>query len=205
MRPRPIEARGFFVVDLSNGNILWSFTKGSSDTQTTSTQMTYVVPASPAIVDTDNDGFIDTAYVGDLGGNMWRLKFCTQADTSSCNTGNWSGGLLFQASSGRPIYYAATVARDASSLWVFWGTGDKENPLSTSGPDTFFGVKDNDRTTTYNISNLQDISTEGTIYSGTSSGWYINLAGAGEKVLADPTVFGGIVLFTTYTPDSFEY
>jgi len=47
--------KGFFVVDLSNGNIIWS-----------STGMTYSIPASPAMADTDADGFIDTVYVGDL-------------------------------------------------------------------------------------------------------------------------------------------
>jgi type IV pilus assembly protein PilY1 len=158
-------------------------------------------------VDTDNDGFVDTAYVGDLGGNMWRFKFCTKVDGSGCGTGNWltltGGGLLFQASSGRPIYTAPTVSRgDGGSLWVFWGTGDRENPVSTSGQDSFFAVKD-DRTSTYTISNLQDISTEGTIYNGTRAGWYINFpSGTGEKDLSDPTVFGGIVMFTTYTPNT---
>jgi type IV pilus assembly protein PilY1 len=192
--------KGFYVVDLSDGHVLWSFTKGSSTTSITSTSMTYSLPASPAIVDTDNDGFIDTVYAGDFGGNMWRFKFCRHTDTS-CDTGSWAGGLLFQASSGRPIYTSAAVARDSSSLWVFWGTGDKEAPLGTSGTDKFFGIKDNDRTTTYTISQLQDISTAGTTYSDTSKkGWYITLAGTGEKVLADPTVFGGIVMFTTYTP-----
>lgn len=184
--------RGFFVVDVSNGNILWSYTKADN------ASMTYGVPASPAVVDTDNDGFIDTAYVGDLGGNMWRFKFCTQAAGSGCNTTNWSGGLLFQAASARPIYTTATAARDSSSLWVFWGTGDKENPTSTSGQDTFFAVRDADRTAMYSIGNLQNISA----YDGTSSGWYNPLAGAGEKNLSDPNVFGGIALFTTYTPGS---
>jgi Tfp pilus tip-associated adhesin PilY1 len=181
--------RGFFVVDLSKGDILWSYTKANN------ASMAYAIPASPAIVDTDNDGFIDTAYVGDLGGNMWRLKFCTQVDGSSCNTGNWSGGLLFEPSERRPIYTTATVARDTNSLWVFWGTGDKENPLSISGQDSFFAVKDRDRTAT----NLQDVSAVGETYNGTSDGWFISF-GSGEKSLSDPTVFGGIVLFTTYTP-----
>lgn len=184
--------KGFFVVRLSDGHVLWSYT------QNTNSSMNYPIPASPAVVDTDTDGFIDTAYVGDLGGNMWRFKFCTKADGTGCNTGNWSGGLLFNAqSSGRPIYTAATIARDTSSPWVFWGTGDRENPLSTSAVDHFFAVKD-DRTSTYAIGNLQDIS--GTIYNGTSAGWYITLSTTGEKALFDPTVFGGIVLFTTYMP-----
>jgi type IV pilus assembly protein PilY1 len=188
--------KGFFVVDLSDGHVVWSYTKANNSS------MNYVITASPGVVDTDNDGFVDTAYVGDSGGNMWRFKFCTQADGNGCGTGNWSGGMLFQSSSGRPIYTAVTVTRgDAGSLWVFWGTGDRENPLSTSGQDSFFAVKD-DCTSTYTIGNLQDISTQGTTYSGTGSGWYVNLAGAGEKELADPTVFGGIVMFTTYTPDT---
>jgi len=194
------KGKGFFVIDLSSGAVLWSFTRGSADTRTASLMMTYSVPASPAIVDTDNDGFIDTAYVGDLGGNMWRFKFCTQADGPACNTENWSGGLLFQASTGfiQPIYTTATVAR--GSLWVFWGTGNRENPTGTgSGPDHFYALQDNGRTATYTILNFQDITTPGTIYSGAQPGWYITLGGTGEKVISDPTVFGGIVLFTTYT------
>ena len=59
--------KGFFVVDLTSGNILWSFTRGGSTTSTTSMSMTYSIPGSAAIVDTDNDGFVDTAYIGDLG------------------------------------------------------------------------------------------------------------------------------------------
>jgi type IV pilus assembly protein PilY1 len=35
---------------------------------------------------------------------------------------------------------------------------------------------------------------------GTKDGFYINLVGTGEKMLSDPTVFGGVVYFTTYTP-----
>ncbi len=31
-------------------------------------------------------------------------------------------------------------------------------------------------------------------------GYYINLAGQGEKMLSEPTVFGGLVYFTSFTP-----
>lgn len=82
------------------------------------------------------------------------------------------------------------------------GTGDRENPKSTTGSDHFFAVKDNDRTSTWNINNLQDISTAQTNYNGTSQGWYITLSGSGEKIMFDSDVFGGIALFTTYTPAS---
>jgi Tfp pilus tip-associated adhesin PilY1 len=189
--------KGFFVVDLMNGNILWSYTISNN------TSMNYSFPAPPAAVDADNDGFIDTVYLGDLGGNMWRFKFCSKIDGTTCDTSNWSGGFLFQTSTGniRPIYTEASVAKDTNGfLWVYWGTGDTTDPTATNAQDYFYAVKDNDRTTTYLISNLVNV-TSGTYTDSTlGHGWYISLAGVGEKVLAEPTVFGGNVYFSSYTP-----
>jgi hypothetical protein len=80
--------KGFYVVDLSNGAILWRYTHA------TNSSMVYNLVAEPLGVDSDNDGFMDTAYIGDLGGNVWRFKFCLQSDGPTCNTANWTGGLL---------------------------------------------------------------------------------------------------------------
>jgi len=189
--------QGFFVVSLHDGHILWSYTNQNNSA------MSYI-PAAPTIVDTDNDGFIDTVYVGDLSGQMWRFTFCTGAQGNTCGTGSWSGGLFFQPSTAVPIYTAAAVSWDSNSnLWVFWGTGDKTTPNNTSSSSagTFYAVKDNSRSGTYGNSNLQNIT--GTTYytaNATTQGWYILLSSGGEKMLSDPTVFGGMVLFTTYLP-----
>lgn len=193
--------KGFFVVDLTNGNIIWGFTMAND-----STNMLYSLPASPAITDTDNDGFIDTAYIGDIGGNMWRFKFCRQAD-SNCGISDWSGGLFFNSASGniRPIYTMAALAKDGvGNLWVYWGTGDKTDPTAANAQEHFYGVKDKDRTSTYTISDIDNITTAAGTYSGDSSrvGYRIQLSGSGQKILADPTVFGGVVYFTSYTPPS---
>jgi Tfp pilus tip-associated adhesin PilY1 len=185
--------KGFFVVDLGNGNIVWSYTRGDNPV------MSFSIPASPVVVDTDNDGFVDTAYVGDLGGNVWRFKFCTRGDGLSCSTPSWGGGLLFQSSSAGPIYTTPAVARGSGgSTWVFWGTGNINNPTATDTQDRFFGLKD-DRASTYTINQLENITNS--VFSGTNHGWYINHAG-GEKVLADSSVFGGVVTWTTYTLSS---
>jgi Tfp pilus tip-associated adhesin PilY1 len=190
--------KGFFVVDLYDGKILWSYTRADNS------DLDNPMPASPAIVDTDNDGLVDTVYIGDLGSNMWRFKFCLNADGATCGTANWTGGRLFQANSSsgnRPIYTSAAVAK--GSLWIYWGTGDKTDPTSPSAQEKFFGLKDDDRTATYTISDLENITSAGGSYSDSSKvGYYINLAGQGEKMLADPTVFGGVVYFTTFTPPS---
>ncbi len=127
-----------------------------------------------------------------------------RGDGTTCNTSNWTGGLLFDSSAGssiRPIFTIAAVARDTyNNLWVYFGTGDKNDPTAPNAQEKFVALKDNDRTTTYTYGNLENITSSGSTYSGTGDGWYINMTGQGEKILADPAVFGGVVYFTTYTP-----
>jgi hypothetical protein len=192
--------KGFFVIDLATGNVLWSYTKADN------ANLDYPMPAPPSIVDTDNDGFIDTVYLGDLGGNMWRFTFCLSKDGNSCSSTSalWTGARLFQASSGRPIYQSASVAMDMDNkIWVYWGTGDKLDPTNATAGGTIFALKDEDRTATTprTTGNMQDISSAAGFTDTSKFGWYISLA-AGEKVLADQTVFGGVLYATTFTPSS---
>ena len=208
--------KGIYVVDLSNGQILWAFTHNESNTSTntSSRYMRYSLPATPATVDTDNDGFIDTVYIGDLGGNMWRLKFCTKSMLEAkdangnyvgCTTADWNGGLFFDSSTGsiRPIHTGATVAKDSQgTFWVYWGTGDKVDPTASNAQEHFYAVRDN-LTSTYVLNNLDTLSTDAQVFSpatSTKAGYRIQLNGQGEKILAEPTVFGGVVYFTSYVP-----
>ena len=192
--------KGLFVIDLTNGSVLWSYTLADN------VAMKYSMPAQPAIVDTDNDSFVDTVYLGDNGGNMWRFKLCRASEMPfGCGTANWSGGLFFDSSTGniRPIYTGAAVAIDTSqNLWVYWGTGDKTDPTASNAQEHFYGVKDNDRTSTYRVNDIDNITALSQTYTpqSTSAGYRILMNGMGEKILADPTVFGGVVYFTTFTP-----
>jgi Tfp pilus tip-associated adhesin PilY1 len=201
--------KGFFVVDLSDGHILWSMTHTTGTASNTRhPSMRYSLPAPPSIVDYDNDGFIDTAYIGDLGGNMWRFKFCTKAllDAGNCTTANWTGGIFVDSSSGsiRPIHTGAAVAKDASgNTWVFYGTGDKVDPTAPNAQEYFFAVKDLDRTSVINgFSDIDLINSTGDTYDAGSKplGYRIALPGGGQKILAEPTIFGGVAYFTSFTP-----
>jgi len=190
--------KSFHVIDLVDGSVLWSYTKASNS------NLDYPLPAAPSIVDTDNDGFIDAAYLGDLGSNMWRFKFCKSSDGSSCSTSNWSASTLFTATSSsgnRPIYTTAAVAKDGNgNLWVYWGTGDKTDPTSSSAQEKFMALKDTDGTSSRTLSDMENITSEDSFSDSSKYGYYINLAGQGEKMLAEPTVFGGLVYFTTFIP-----
>jgi Tfp pilus tip-associated adhesin PilY1 len=192
--------KGFFVIDLADGSVLWSYTRYND------ANVTHSMPAQPAIVDTDNDGFVDRVYLGDLGGNMWRFKFCRAADMPSCGTSNWSGGMFFDSATGaiRPIYTGAAVTKDTGgNLWVYWGTGDKTDPTGPNAQEHFYAVIDRDQTDPANlqIDNLMQ-DTDVWNYTGKPDGYRIQLAGGGQKILAEPTVFGGVVYFTTYTPST---
>ncbi|MCX5849915.1 MAG: PilC/PilY family type IV pilus protein [Deltaproteobacteria bacterium] len=191
--------KGLFIFDMVDGNLLWSYTKADNSS------LNYPMPAPPAIVDTDGDGFIDTVYIGDMGSNMWRFKLCKATDSSSCGTTNWTGGLFYDATASniRPIFTAATVAKDGyNNTWVYWGTGDKLDPTSPNAQEKLFALKDIDRTSTRRLNDMENLTSAGSTYSGSGYGWYMNLNGHGEKMLAEPTVFGGVVYFTTYTPPS---
>ncbi len=188
--------KGFFVVDLRDGNVIWSYTRADDPA------MNYSLPGAAAIVDSDNDGFVDTAYVGDIGGNMWRFKFCPLSLSSACSSADFSGGVLFQSNGAiKPVYTTPTVTKDQiGNLWVYWGTGDKSNPTDTSGQDNFYAVKDTLRGGTYGSTDLENITSSTYFDAPTKRGWCLNLPAAGEKILDDPTIFGQIAYFATYTP-----
>jgi Tfp pilus tip-associated adhesin PilY1 len=108
------------------------------------------------------------------------------------------------------IYTSAAPTSDArGNIWVYFGTGDKTDPGATTGNERVYAVIDSDRTSTYTLSNLMDISgTSATVYpvydpnSTTYKGWYITLSTGGEKMLAAPVVYDQKVYFTTYVPSS---
>lgn len=236
--------KGFFVVDLTDGTILWSYTHLNN------ANMDFSAPASPLPLDLDNDGFIDTVYMGDMGGNMWRFRLCprdsncyscglssyTGSSCTACNTSNWSGSLLYQTTavergsgltpasySHKQIFTAATATKDASgNVWVYFGTGENNDPTvkPTDTSDTnnrLYGIKENsDFTGVHTTTNLTNITSSSTTYEDTDTkhGWYINLSTntltrsdgttiinpVGEKMISDPTVFGGVVFFSTHVP-----
>jgi type IV pilus assembly protein PilY1 len=192
----------FLVLDIETGNVLKEFSGLE--------EMTFSIAASPLAVDMDSDGYIDRVYVGDLGGQMWVFDVSFDRITKKSES-RWSGRMLFKAPGvpavRHPIYHQAAVAFDRlRTPWIFFGTGDRENPGDIGNPrEGFYGVKDDgdgnypreaDR-------DLSDVTSLNTFDQDTlKKGWFIRLEKTeqrSEKVLAKPTVFNGLVHFTTYT------
>jgi type IV pilus assembly protein PilY1 len=194
--------RAFFVIDIKTGEIIWEFSyDGSHDEKK---YMTHSMAAPTAAIDTNGDGYVDKVYIGDLGGQMWVFNF------SSKNITDWHGKRLFKApavgAEKHKIYYQPAVSFDRYRIpWVYFGTGDRENPKDTSNPpERFYAINDNGlgnypRTET----DLKDVTSLNTFTQDLSKkGWYIQLEKTGqklEKVFAKPSVFNRLVYFTTFT------
>ncbi|MGC4027468.1 MAG: PilC/PilY family type IV pilus protein [Steroidobacteraceae bacterium] len=170
--------------------------------------------------DSNADGFADTAYAGDLQGNLWKF---------SSLGGSVSVMKLFEArdasNNRQPIMAAPLVGRHPTTgqVWVFFGTGQylNEADLNSHQVQTWYGLKDTNTTISGRAALVsRAIQQEGVVAStpvrvieeGTenqldsSSGWYIDLIspvnGAEGERMVVPNRFQGVALIgTTRIPE----
>jgi type IV pilus assembly protein PilY1 len=179
--------RGIFVVDAITGNVLWQAGPAAPATLSPGQvfksvpEMTYAIPADLAVLDRDSDGYADRLYVGDTGGNVWRV------DLNDPSPANWtvnkfaSVGFAQFGSVGarRKFLYAPDVVygRDANGAFdaVLIGSGDREHPFNGYGDaahplanavvNRFYMFKDRSTGMTFGGSTL----TEATLFDTTNN------------------------------------
>jgi type IV pilus assembly protein PilY1 len=214
--------RALLAVRVTNGQLINAFSYNAVDNP--SLGMTHSI-VDVSGIDHDGDGIVNRVYAADLAGNIFAFKddeemvFCEGHITRSVANGVWSAQKLFAASAvdgiNRKILYSPDVVGESFGDYIFFGTGDRSDPDETTVVNRFYAVK-NDWSggATLNENDLVDV-TDDLIQMGTAAqqqaaktslesgnGWYIRLENTGEKVVAAPRVYGGVVYFTTYTPDS---
>ena len=207
------------AVNLLTGAVVKKFTTG----------MYYAVASSVKIVDADGNGFVDKVYVGDLGGQMWRLgQVYTDAQLSSLsfpdcneNINSWIPEVVFAAPAYtiesttyyRKFYYPPSVTLEKGYDLLFMGTGDRENACdTTTAADRIYCVKDTHGSIFLTEADLVDVTDPAAATPDLNSdqGWYIRLVdssgdtevAAGEKVLAQGIVFYKTYYVTTFAPNS---
>jgi Tfp pilus tip-associated adhesin PilY1 len=212
--------KAVLAINIMTGAVVKKFTTG----------MNYSIASTVNAVDADGNGFVDKIYVGDLGGQMWRIgKFTdeTTGDTLSfpqCdeNIMNWTAEILFVSDPlhQRKFYYPPSVTLEKGYDLVFTGTGDRDDACNTSSSDRIYALKDdhsiNDNHTVsaliesdlVNVTdpaaalpNLDSPTADVDLNSRIDQGWYIQLAN-GEKVLAEGTVFYKTFYITTFKPNT---
>jgi type IV pilus assembly protein PilY1 len=177
------------------------------------TGMNYCIPSSVTLVDGDSNGFVDKVYVGDLGGQMWRIGKFTDSqgmdlefpytDENIKNWTNQAAHILFLSdlAHNRKFFYPPSVTLEWGYDLIFMGTGDREDPCNPNSLDRIYSVKDTHTATTIKESDLIDVTESTTMVPDINihQGWYIRLQ-AGEKVLSEGLVFLKTYYVTTFLP-----
>jgi type IV pilus assembly protein PilY1 len=208
-----------YAVELSTGNLL-SKTKltGISDGCSASNNTPNGLGAVSAF--TKKDGSANGkvfAYAGDLWGNLWRFQPTASGSGLEVSFG---GSPLFKACSSdskpQAITAAPAVTQFGIEPMVFFGTGRlfEGSDLSSTKKQTFYSVIDDDVTPgTYDRNTrlgVQTVLSTGTATKVVSTnnvnlaekrGWFLDLTDSKERVVAQPSLIDGRILFPSFIPE----
>ncbi len=197
-----------YILDVLTADLLQEFSFSEN----------YSLASAASPLDINDNDFIDKIYIGDLGGNMYRIGHFYSSDgtllsfpQSDENITNWESHLLFSANDGlvanRKFYYPPSVTMERGYHLVFMGTGDRNDPCDQDTSDGVFVIKDTHSAASYDMLDLRDVTDPLAVeyvppnLDSEDVGWYYLLA-QGEKVLAKGLVFSEVYYFTTFTPNN---
>jgi type IV pilus assembly protein PilY1 len=146
-----------YMVDPLTGSLIWWASNNASASLKPSlsadlSKMKYGIPSDMTLVDTDGDGRTDRLYVGDMGGQIWRIDF-DQKDFTATNNGTTAAYVFADmgcngdlrsnnctattAQNQRKFFYPPAFAPVRDTAYstnpnydlIVIGSGDREDPL----------------------------------------------------------------------------
>ena len=199
-----------YVINADTGEILRSFTTLNS------------VAADVAMIDVDNDGFVDFGYALDTGGNVYRFDFVDNPGTlATLSSANWKFRKVAYTNGGaRKFLFQPSVFPTANSVYVAMVSGDRERPLIDNYPYTSpvvnraYVYKDNltvnagtidlDGSSMINssVSSSTTCTSTSVLTDTTKNGWFFDLTenGRGEQGVTSALIVAGLVTFSTNRP-----
>jgi type IV pilus assembly protein PilY1 len=216
--------RAIYMVALDDGSLIAKVAFDPSDTRmdgaTNSipvglSEMKYALPSTPAVLDTNFDGFADVVYIGDLGGQMWKW------DIKAKGSANWEAGIVFKAPATamgggvyhyRNFFFPPTASFLRGSLYLAFGSGERQDLRGAGDPgrddeNRFYVVRDRYPTGANRFqlahleSDLDDITTSQYDPDTNNAGYYIK-ARESEKWVNEFGTFAGYIQATSYVPTS---
>lgn len=159
----PNEGNAIYVVDADSGDrILWisSSANSSNGDAIQVTNMKYSIPSELKVFDSDGDGYDDRFYVGDAGGQVWRVDLAGIDPSGLSPKGDTTVGRLASISTAggtppvneRRFFYPPSVvqvldtefsnATNGEYDYILLGTGNRANPTDTNVQDRFYAFRD---------------------------------------------------------------
>ncbi|HEX5055899.1 MAG TPA: PilC/PilY family type IV pilus protein [Gammaproteobacteria bacterium] len=146
-----------YIADAETGSVIWSASGTAGGGVTTVTGMNYSIPSDVRLLDLDGDGAVDRLYVGDMGGQMWRVDLTGPVEAGSKT--NIEVGMLATLSNTstttpvladqRRIMFRPDVALVSDKTYaagtyvaVAFNTGNREDPLSEDVHDRMYVLRD---------------------------------------------------------------
>ena len=224
------KGRGIMVIDALDGHVIWQAGPAPSGAthNVVVPEMAYAIPSDVRVADQNGDGIADIAYVGDTGGNVWRL------DLTDTDPRNWKLRRLASLASTtasdipnkRKFLFApeVVVAEDTLGLYlaVLVGSGDREHPFDGVTVNRFYMLKDRGEDETRGtfggnrswtqlattptpggsvggVIRETDLFDASTTPGSNDSGWMITLR-PGEKIVSSALVVSGTAIFSSNQP-----
>jgi type IV pilus assembly protein PilY1 len=148
-------SNAIYMVDPENGELLWWISNTGTGADLELEGMKYSIPSDLTLIDSSGDDIINRIYVGDTGGNVWRIDLGPKI--AKGERGGSVGGILASLGSDtddtqikRRFFYAPDVVMlndpDYSSKpdydMVFITSGYRPDPLGTYTQDRFYALRD---------------------------------------------------------------
>jgi len=216
-----------YIINAKTGQLIWS-ASGHLNLPTMKHSIpgnVYVLHTYPFSL--DKTKYAQSLIFADTGGQIWRLVLVNGEvgnATSDFDVLAYDGqldgkdGVIAKTGNGRRFYHTPSVVvlrGYPSKLAISIGSGYHARPLNTDVEDRFYSIRvpihmdpatldlDNDSVfldVTNKLTKAEGDATEQAISTNSNAGWYIKLAGKGEKVMSSPTTQLGSVFFNTYVP-----
>ncbi|MEM7083573.1 MAG: PilC/PilY family type IV pilus protein [Pseudomonadota bacterium] len=137
-----------YIADAKTGDLIWSAGGTGTGADLVLSEMTHSIPSDVRIIDTDNDGYVDRLYVGDMAAQVWR--FDINPDETTLDAQITGGRLADLGGNGsaneRRFFSAPSVSRyvedGRSFLAIGLGSGYRAHPLETTINDNFYVLRD---------------------------------------------------------------
>jgi len=213
--------QAIFIADALTGELIWKTSR--SDPRFNG--MDYSIPSQVRTIDINFDGIVDQIYVGDMGGQIWRMDFNNDPQVSDSINNRITAGRIAELAgdtpeSNRRFYYPPDIAvisvEDTQFLSITVGSGWRAHPLDDVVEDRIYSLRSPyvfgppidslgqltydtvKETTSGMIDVTDDIDAE---VDATAKGWYLRLGTSGEKILSSSLTFNGQLAVSSYSPE----
>lgn len=149
-----------YIIEADSGKKLFSVSPQANGPTNLQAPLTDVLPATVAVLDGDLDGSADRLYVGDVGGNVWRLDMSGHFSDWQMNKLATFGGrgspdgsydrAIHPRFFGQPVIVRSLLRvkngtdaiADVPADWVLIGSGNRAEPADETVQNRYFALPD---------------------------------------------------------------